>query len=165
MLPSILSSLDMMKEKDDKTSKTISSSPSQKAGVTEPQFVHEGDLVILNQSDTVGRLRVEFADSRADKNRGLMFRTRMDPDASMLFIDDAPVMKKQSFWMKNTYISLDMIFLNDDQVIVDIAKNTVPYSERSVTSKVPARYVLEVNAGYSDGLGLEPGMRLSWKRH
>lgn len=171
LLPSILSSVDMFTKKKNNTSsvtRAVSSSTTtpSNSGITEPQFDHEGDLYIINKKDTVSKLRIEFADSRADKNRGLMFRSHMDADAGMLFKDDdAPAMKVQSFWMKNTYIPLDMIFLDDNQVIVDIAKNTVPYSERSVRSKVPARYVLEVNGGYSEGLGLVPGMQLSWVRH
>jgi uncharacterized membrane protein (UPF0127 family) len=66
-----------------------------------------------------------------------------------------------SFWMSNTYIPLDMIFVKSDGTVESIAERTTPLSENSVKSRGPVRYVLEINGGLSDELGIEPGDKLS----
>jgi hypothetical protein len=66
--------------------------------------------------------------------------------------------------MKDTPLALDIIYLNADRTIVTIRKNTVPYSEESVPSDVPAKYVVEVNAGFADRHRLEPGDKAFWQR-
>ena len=88
-----------------------------------------------------------------------MFRRSMPDGEGMLFDfgGDRPV----SMWMKNTYIPLDMIFIGSDRTVKHVAERTTPLSERSIASPVPVRYVLEVNAGVSDALGIEPGAALS----
>jgi uncharacterized membrane protein (UPF0127 family) len=98
---------------------------------------------------------VEIADDPAERARGLMFRRSMAPERGMLFDfgSDQPV----SFWMRNTYIPLDMIFIRADGSVDSIAERTTPLSERSVRSKGPVRYVLEINAGLSRQLGIRAG--------
>ena len=73
----------------------------------------------------------------------------------MLFDHDEDI--EASFWMRNTYISLDMIFIEADGTIESIAERTTPLSEKSVRSRGPVRYVLEINGGLSDELGIAPG--------
>ena len=98
---------------------------------------------------------VEIADDPRERARGLMFRRSMGADEGMLF--DFGAEEPASFWMRNTYIPLDMIFINDDGSIDSIAERTTPLSEKSVPSKGPVRFVLEINSGLSDRLGIEEG--------
>ena len=89
---------------------------------------------------------------------GLMFREELAPDAGMLFLFDREA--PRSFWMKNTYIPLDLIFLNDQGVIVSIASDAIPHDESSIPSGRPASAVLEVPAGTAEDLGIAPGDRV-----
>jgi uncharacterized protein len=102
---------------------------------------------------------VEIADDNRARALGLMFRRSMPDDEGMLF--DFFQEEPASFWMRNTYISLDMLFIKADGTIESIAKRTTPLSERSVQSKSPVRYVLEINGGLSDTLGIKPGDKAS----
>ena len=115
----------------------------------------ERETLVINAQDGVHTFQVEIADDPAERARGLMFRRDMADDAGMLFDfrADAPA----SFWMRNTFISLDMLFIEADGTIESIAKRTTPLSERSVRSQGPVRFVLEINGGLSDALGIAPG--------
>ena len=84
-----------------------------------------------------------------------MFRTEMAADHGMVF--DFGSERPVAFWMKNTLIPLDMIFIRDDGEVLNIAKNTTPFSDALVPSDGPVRYVLEINGGISDEIGLAPG--------
>lgn len=101
---------------------------------------------------------VEIADDPIERARGLMFREEMPADHGMLFeyTDEAP----RSFWMKNTVLPLDIIFIGADGKVVSIAQNTTPFSTEPIPSEGPARFVLEVNAGVAERIGLEPGDRI-----
>lgn len=127
-----------------------------------PPFMDDGDLFILRtgQEEPLVKLDVEFATDRESITQGLMFRQEMELDQGMLFL--MPSEEPQSFWMRNTYIPLDIIFANANKEIVKIRANTTPLSEDQVTSEVPAAYVLEVNAGYAERNGLKEGDRLEW---
>ena len=99
--------------------------------------------------------QVEVMRNDADRARGLMERRFMPANRGMLFDfeDDQPV----SMWMKNTYIPLDMVFIDRKGTVRNIAANTEPLSERTVSSEGPVRAVLEINAGTSAKIGLKPG--------
>jgi len=101
---------------------------------------------------------VEVVRREADRNRGLMFRESMDAAHGMLFDFDPP--RPVSFWMKNTHIPLDIIFIDADGLIIRIAENTVPFSLDPIPSGGSTRGVLEINAGLSRKLGLRPGDRV-----
>lgn len=103
----------------------------------------------------VHMFEVEMAVTPEETARGLMFRRELPEGHGMLFDfkTDQPV----SFWMKNTYISLDMIFIRSDGRIARIAENTEPLSERNVPSGAPVRAVLEVIAGTARKLEIAPG--------
>ena len=103
---------------------------------------------------------VEVAKTDAQHRTGLMYRTRLASDAGMLFDYGTP--RKITMWMKNTLISLDMIFISGDGRIVSIAENTVPFSLAVIASGDLAQAVLEVNAGTAARLGLEAG---DWVEH
>ena len=102
---------------------------------------------------------VELAVTPEDTARGLMFRRELPEGRGMLF--DFQRERKTAFWMKNTYISLDMIFIRGDGRILRIAENTQPLSERLVPSGGRVRAVLEVIAGTAKKLGLAPGDRVA----
>jgi uncharacterized membrane protein (UPF0127 family) len=104
--------------------------------------------------------RVEVADSPEAQARGLMFRQTLGDFEGMIFPSDAPELR--SFWMKNTPLSLDIIFIGPDRRILNIAANTEPYSLNAVSSKGPASAVLELRAGRAKALGIVPGDKVSW---
>jgi uncharacterized protein len=103
--------------------------------------------------------QVELAVTDEEKTRGLMFRRSVPEFTGMLFDfqEDGP----RSMWMKNTYVSLDMIFIQDDGRIRYIAESTEPESEKIIRSRGPVRAVLEVAAGTARRLGIEPGDRVA----
>jgi uncharacterized membrane protein (UPF0127 family) len=84
-----------------------------------------------------------------------MYRKELGAMAGMLFVFDAAT--EHAFWMKNTVLPLDMIFLGEDRKVVGIVKDAVPFTTTSRTVGVPSRYVLEVNAGFSAKPGIQTG--------
>ena len=102
---------------------------------------------------------VEMAIAPEEQAKGLMFRRELAEKQGMLF--DFHREQPTSFWMKNTYVSLDMIFIRADGRILRIAENTVPLSEALVPSGGPVRAVLEVVAGTAKKLGIVPGDRVT----
>ena len=102
---------------------------------------------------------VELALTPPEQERGLMFRRELPEGQGMLF--DFGREQPTSFWMKNTYVPLDMIFIRADGTIRRIAENTVPLSEALVPSGGPVRAVLEVVAGTARKLGIAVGDRVS----
>lgn len=107
---------------------------------------------------TVLHMNVEVADTPGEWKYGLMNRTSMPEDAGMLFIfgNDEP----RYFWMDNTLIPLDMIFIANDLTIIDIHENATPMSRDIIGSSGPCRYVLEVNGGFCAAEGIDMGDRL-----
>lgn len=98
---------------------------------------------------------VEVADEPEERARGLMHRTELARDAGMIFV--FPRVQPASFWMRNTPLPLDIIFIGDDGRVVNVAENTTPFSEEAIPSDAPVRAVLEVNAGLAGELGIGPG--------
>ena len=113
------------------------------------------DLQVVTAAGQVHRFKVEIADDEAERVRGLMFRTQMERDRGMLF--EFPNEQMRSFWMKNTYIPLDIIYIARDGKIVSIAAQTTPFSEAPVPSDGPATGVLEINGGLAAELGIKAG--------
>ncbi len=99
--------------------------------------------------------QVEVMRSAEDRTRGLMFRRQLDPNSGMLF--DFGTDGVARMWMKNTYIPLDMVFIRNDGVIANVVRNTVPHSTAVIASDGPVRYVLEINAGLAEKIGIEKG--------
>jgi uncharacterized membrane protein (UPF0127 family) len=107
------------------------------------------------------RFTIEIAADDASREHGLMDRTQMDPDHGMLFVfdDDAP----RAFWMKNTKIALDMLFFDSANKLVSVQHSVPPCLHDpcpAYSSGAPARYVLELNAGQAEKLGLTSGDEL-----
>jgi uncharacterized membrane protein (UPF0127 family) len=104
------------------------------------------------------RVSVELATTPQEQARGLMWRERLEPDHGMLFVFEEE--EPMSFWMKNTPLPLDIIYMDRNGVVVSIARDTTPFSTASIPSHVPAKYVLEVAAGFSYRHGVEVGTRV-----
>lgn len=117
------------------------------------------DLVV-ERGGTRIPFKVELADTPEAQARGLMFRNQLGDDEGMIFPSAVP--ESRSFWMKNTPLSLDIIFIGPDGRIANIAANTVPYSLDSVASRGLASAVLELRAGRAAELGIVPGDKVSW---
>jgi len=101
---------------------------------------------------------VEVAVSPAQVHRGLMYRTRLSPDHGMLFAFDH--LQTVRMWMQNTFIPLDMLFLDASGVIISIKTNTVPLSRHIIASRAPARYAVELAGGTVSRLGITDGDRV-----
>lgn len=101
------------------------------------------------------RFTVELAATPDARARGLMFRQRMNPDHGMLF--DFQTEQNVAFWMKNTPLPLDILFIDAAGSVIHVAADTVPFSEAPIPSRGPVRGVLEVNAGTAARLGIAPG--------
>lgn len=104
------------------------------------------------------RFEVELALTPERRRRGLMRRRELAPDAGMLFVFDAPGV--QAMWMKDTPLSLDLLFFDDDGALLGAAHDAAPLSPRQILSPPDTRYVLELRAGTARRLRLRPGARL-----
>lgn len=109
-----------------------------------------------SSSDT--SIKVAVADTEQSRNEGLMDVTDLPENNGMLFIfeDEQP----RSFWMANTPLSLDILYIDSDFRIVRIHQNTPPYSQQSIESERPAKYVVEVNAGFTLRHDITEGMQI-----
>jgi len=145
--------------------KVRNASPSAKENTYEPKFKKEGELTFLQPetNDTLKAIDIEFADTPEKIQYGMMYRKSMDENTGMLFLMGQQ--RRQSFWMKNTYVSLDIIFINDKGEVVSIQKNAEPLSESSLPSEGPASMVLEVKAGFSDTYGITKNTKVIFKRN
>jgi hypothetical protein len=114
-------------------------------------------LEIVSKSG-IHAFAVELATNDAERERGLMFRKELPDGQGMLFdfVHERPV----SFWMHNTYIPLDMLFITADGRVLNIAENTEPLSDRLIPSAGPVRWVLEVIGGTAKKLGIAAGDRV-----
>jgi uncharacterized membrane protein (UPF0127 family) len=132
--------------------------------VEEPKFIKQGELKFLGKGtkEKIVQIDIEIADNPEEINTGLMYRHFMPDKAGMLFIYE----KNQPlvFWMKNTYIPLDIIFVDEHMQIVTIKKNAQPLSEKLIPSIRDAMYVVEVSAGFCDKYGIKIGDHLSYEK-
>jgi uncharacterized membrane protein (UPF0127 family) len=124
-------------------------------------FAAESDLT-LHTSEGEFRFNVEVVDTAETRAQGLMFRTELAEDAGMLF--DFKEEREVSFWMQNTLIPLDMIFVGSDGIVDTIHVNARPQDPTSIPSEVPVQFVLEIPGGRSVEIGLKPGDRMEHDR-
>ncbi|WP_417595626.1 DUF192 domain-containing protein [Parasphingorhabdus sp.] len=153
---------------------SVSSLPGCYTRTSEPTANNQQDILPLSEaglkqvplsvrtSNATHDFIVEVAENAAQQARGLMFRTQLAADKGMIF--PFPEDRLASFWMKNTVIPLDIIFVRRDGTIESIAANTIPYSLASVESNEPVAAVLEIAAGRAAELGIEPGDSVIWAR-
>jgi len=116
-------------------------------------------LSITSSDGVQHRFTVELANTKEEREEGLMFRTALAPDAGMLF--DFKTVEPVVMWMKDTYLPLDMLFIAKDGRIIRIAERTVPFSLAMISSGEPVLAVLELNGGTAARLHLKPGDRVS----
>lgn len=110
--------------------------------------------------DTLSRLRIAIADTPKERDTGLMNVYHLPQDAGMLFIFHK--VQPLSFWMANTPLPLDIIFINKDKKVMRIYHSTQPFSEKNLDSDGPALYVVETNGGYCINHDITEGVRVSF---
>jgi len=124
-------------------------------------FERKGQVEIATTDGKLQKFNVEFARSEAEKATGLMFRERLADDEGMLFMWNTSSLRQ--FWMKNTLINLDILFIDSDYRVVHIEESAQKGSLRIISSLLPVQYVLEINAGQSQLRKITPGALLSAK--
>lgn len=148
---------DTVKTADNITDTTTLAAKKEKVN---PFFRKDGELRFAEARtyNEIVKIDIEVADDENERILGLMNRDSIPADAGMLFM--MGVEEPQSFWMKNTKIPLDIIYVAADNSIVKICYNAVPYSLDNINSDYPAMFVVEVNAGFAKKYGLKPGDRI-----
>ena len=129
-----------------------------------PQFTKHGTLTFYEEQgdQAITTIDIEIKADDMSRAEGMMWRKSMEDNQGMLFIMDRA--EPQSFWMRNTYVPLDIIFISEEQRILNIRKNAQPQTLSPQTSQGDAKYVLEVIGGLSDKLGVKPGDRIEFER-
>lgn len=120
------------------------------------------DILVIAARDACHRFDIYLALTREQQVRGLMRVRSLPASTGMLFVYAAE--DYHSMWMKNTFIPLDILFAKSDGSVISIAENTVPQSLESIGSTEPVMFVLELNAGITEHLAIEPGSQLIWER-
>jgi uncharacterized protein len=118
-------------------------------------FVHLGESIKTS-------IAIEIADTPETQMKGLMGRSTLDDSSGMLFVFER--LEPQKFWMKNTPVPLDIIFVGGDGCIVNIVESTPPLSNQSYWSKGPIKYVVEVRAGFAKRFQLDTDTCIQWQR-
>ncbi len=138
-----------------------SQEPPKEESLPEIPFRKDGTLTFLRDGAPLVTIDIEIADDDSSRTRGLMQRSRLPERSGMLFIFDRAA--PQSFWMANTQLPLDILFVDADSQIVSITKYTKPLSPESVTSGgAAAQFVIEVEAGFTDTYGIIETDRVRW---
>lgn len=136
--------------------------PAPRVAAAEAEAEAEADVsgpavVFRPRGRPEARVAVEVARTQRQTQRGLMYREHLPPDAGMLFLFARP--RVQSFWMKNTLIALDMIFVSSEMVVVGVVENAEPSTTKSRTVPgVVSQFVVEVNAGWAREHGIAAGV-------
>lgn len=141
----------------EKEQKTINTS-------SDVQFAVEGQLKMFKDSteQPYADFEIEIADNDYEIQTGMMYRKSLQSNRGMLFI--FPEEQARFFYMKNTEISLDIIYLDAEQKIISFQKNAKPLDETSLPSEGDAQYVFEINGGQADALGMEVGDRMEFTK-
>lgn len=138
---------------------------SKKVIKTEPVvFTKEGELQIFNMGtdSTLTKIEIEIAETSYETETGLMYRKGMEEYQGMLFIFED--IRLHNFYMKNTEFPLDIVYIKDNMTIASFQENAQPLDEKSLPSKVPVQYVLELNAGLVQKWGLKVGDSVVFNR-
>ncbi|GLB53533.1 hypothetical protein NBRC110019_25740 [Neptunitalea chrysea] len=136
---------------------------NQSITVKDIPFTKEGNLQILDSTETILKnLEIEIANTDYETQTGLMYRSTMKENRGMLFVFNKEAM--HSFYMRNTKIPLDIIYINKDFEIVSAAKNTIPFDKTSLPSEYPVMYVLEINGGKMDEWNISIGDKIAFTK-
>ena len=123
----------------------------------------DGKLDFVRFDDSVvASITIEIADTPETQTKGLMGRSSLDYTNGMLFVFES--LKPQKFLMKNTPISLDIIFVGGEGCVVNISESTTPMSDKIYRSEGPIKYVVEVKAGFAKHFKIEEGICIRWRR-
>lgn len=126
-------------------------------------FQHDGTLTFLRGDSTVlATINIEIAESPQRRETGMMGRPTLDENNGMLFIFEED--QELAFWMMNTLVSLDMVFVNSRMEIVTIQAKATPFSTESYRASKPGMYVVEVNAGFCEQHGIQEGDMIRFER-
>jgi uncharacterized membrane protein (UPF0127 family) len=126
-------------------------------------FRRDGTLTFVRADGSpITTIDVEIAETDSARARGLMGRRRMGYDRGMLFLFDEP--NTNPFWMRDTPMPLDIVFVAPDSEVVNIARRTMPFSDERVHPAAPKQFVVEVRAGFADRYGLTDSTRIRWTR-
>lgn len=129
--------------------------PPSHHGDPTPPPMPTGTIVLSPPGRDPVSIHVEVANDDASRQRGLMFRRQMDADAGMIFLFDAS--EHLSFWMHNTYLPLDMVFITHDKRVLGVVENAEPLTDDPREVEGESQYVLELNAGVARQNGIGPG--------
>jgi len=132
-------------------------------GYLYPYPVYAKDKVVAFYGDDEKKLcsfKVELVSTPWEQERGLMFRKSLGKNAGMLFIYNGNEIR--FFWMKNTFIPLDIVFIDSKFIVADIYRSAKPHDETTIASKAQARYVLEINEGTADRCNLKAGIKVAF---
>lgn len=124
------------------------------------EFTKEGELQILKKDSLITLLDIEIATSDYEVQTGLMYRESMAENQGMLFI--FPDVAVHSFYMKNTEFPLDLLFIDESLKVASIAENAQPLDETGLSSQVPIKYVLEINAGLAQKWNIQVGDSIAY---
>ena len=125
-------------------------------------FRKDGELTFTSaEGKVLATIDIEVADDQEKRSAGLMGRPSMRDHDGMLFIFENP--QPLSFWMMNTMIPLDMLFIDTHKTVITLHRNTTPYTTDSYSSTSDGQYVVEVNGGFCDRYGIDVGAIISWK--
>lgn len=127
-------------------------------------FTKQGTLDIIKKDtdSVIGTFDIEIADNEYKTQTGLMYRSSMEKNQGMLFI--FPDSQIRGFYMKNTEFSLDILYFDVNKTLIELYENTTPYDETSLPSGQPSMYVLEINGGLAEELGIEIGDSIDFER-
>jgi uncharacterized membrane protein (UPF0127 family) len=136
----------------------------------EPQSIPSADSIRIDgtldfvqpDGSVVASIFIEIADTPETQMKGLMGRHALADTHGMLFVFKE--LKPRKFWMKDTPVSLDIIFAGEDECVVDIAESTSPMSDQRVTSGEPVKYVVEVRAGFAERCHIDEDTCIQWRR-
>lgn len=123
-------------------------------------FASEKVPVLIHAGGSTYKFNVEIADTVDERAKGLMYREHLGANEGMLFL--YPVARPISFWMKNTPLPLDMLFIDVDGKVINIAGMTKPFDTSPISSEGSAIAVLEILGGAAEQLGIQPGDRVEW---
>jgi uncharacterized membrane protein (UPF0127 family) len=127
------------------------------------QFVKQGEVYFQDKNKNLIKvIDVELAETSEKRETGLMYRDNIEESQGMLFLFEKE--EPQAFWMKNTIMPLDIIYINSKKEIVKIFKNTTPFSKEDLPSIKPILYVVEVKAGFTDKYNVKEGNLIDWRR-
>lgn len=138
----------------------------------EIEFTKNGELEFINETgEVLKKIDVEIADNANKRARGLMDRSKMEDSQGMLFIFDDSEIRKHTFYMKNTRISLDIMYFDKDSTLINIARNAQPGADSEMSGGTVAgatsdsKFVVEINGGLAEKWGIEEGVtKIRWNR-